>query len=894
MEFNLLLNNNNNNNKDLSQLTNDFINHNWNTIINSNSLKTAFTLNNNHQLTLKQLPTDPIITLTLIATLLSVYKQINYTGPTNFETKPISILLQPTGQDDEEDQLNATSLDALSIAGEPTYHLAKAATFLLMAIQLIDQFPPNSSIEFPTIIWWNLRAETLRRQLFDQPIPLSDQLLKQLDHLSLHLSKNTLPDHHDLLPMLTLERGLAEHLTGNEKAANMLFRQAVSEAKLDYQLTGIPGKRTKFQEKDFSQLVVLAQGRTRHDTTITDQPVPVLPAPPTQNKEPMPITLTLNDDTIMEKTLFTQSADSPLEIDPSNQPNLYPLDQALLLALSLSIKNTSPAHGLTNAQMAPFIERVLENPNNWSIHSMALLIRCRLEAHRTRTVERGLLQLQALVDQLTKDAENDPVDKSTPFERVRWTWSLALPSRWELEKELGLKFSGLGLTRSALEIFERLEMWEHVVQCHLNLDSKKLGIELVRDLIEGKKVESSLKMTRYQSTRDPKRLGKLWCLLAELESEPKHWETAWQVSQQTSSRAMRSLGAHHFMKGDYVEAKKYLIQGLAINPLFNKTWFIYGCAAMRTDDWDEAERAFRRCVALDDEDAEAWNNLATVHLKKATLIDEPNDEEGIKLKPLLSDDDENNINKEDDDNLGATDSSEPIQPGGKFSRPMAAFYALQQAVKLSYDSWRMYTNYMIIAMSVGEYVEAVRALGRVVEMRGESGIDMEVLEKLVKVVEQQRSEDDRERRQGRLHARLVDVMDRVVLAKAQTKPAIWELRSQLAEMDGDLEGALRFQMDGYRLGASARAEELWLSSTDQWLVAAALLRRTLEKLLRLGPLLSVAPSSTSAATQFTNWKWQTKNLAANFLARSRASFENHPVFSELQHFSSSSSSSSTS
>lgn len=236
MEFNLLLNNNNNNN-DLSQLTNDFINHNWNTIINSNSLKTAFTLNNNHQLTLKQLPTDPIITLTLIATLLSVYKQINYTGPTNFETKPISILLQPTGQDDEEDQLNATSLDALSIAGEPTYHLAKAATFLLMAIQLIDKFPPNSSIEFPTIIWWNLRAETLRRQLFDQPIPLSDQLLKQLDHLSLHLSKNTLPDHHDLLPMLTLERGLAEHLTGNEKAANMLFRQAVSEAKLDCKQT---------------------------------------------------------------------------------------------------------------------------------------------------------------------------------------------------------------------------------------------------------------------------------------------------------------------------------------------------------------------------------------------------------------------------------------------------------------------------------------------------------------------------------------------------------------------------------------------------------------------------------------------------------------------------------
>ncbi|PLW36816.1 hypothetical protein PCANC_13946 [Puccinia coronata f. sp. avenae] len=876
------------------ELTQHFLSQRWKQIITHQQLKDCFKLDSQQQLTLTP-PEDqpPIITLTFIATLLSVYVQINYTGPTQFESQPRSILKPPSTtelleEEEEEEELNAISLDLLSLAGEPTYHLAKSATFLLMAIQLIDHqlSSSNTSSSHHTFIWWKFRAEILRRHLFDQPIPLSDQLLNQIQQLSNHLSEN---HHHDLLPMLTLERGLAEHYTGNEKAANLLFRKAVSQAKLEYQLTGIPGKRTKFQEKDFSQLVVLAQSRT---INADDQAVPAAAAqlmPPT-TQDSMPVTLTLNDDTLMEKTHFTQSADSDLKIDPSNQPSLYPLDQALLLALSLSIKNTSPAHGLTNAQMAPFVERVLENPNNWSIHSMALLIRCRLEAHRTRTVERGLLQLQALVDQLSKDAENDPVDKSAALERVRWTWSLALPSRWELEKELAQKFSGLGLTRSALEIFERLEMWEHVVQCHLNLDSKKLGVELVRDLIEGKKVESSLKMTRYRSARDPKRLGKLWCLLAELESEPKHWETAWQVSQQTSSRAMRSLGGHYFMKGDYAEAKKHLIQGLTINPLFNKTWFIYGCAAMRTDDWDEAERAFRRCVALDDEDAEAWNNLATVHLKKATLED-----------PLPSNDDQAEAGRGDTDaeELSPEDGEEKEEgrPGGKFSRPMAAFYALQQAVKLSYDSWRMYTNYMIIAMSVGEYMEAVRALGRVVEMRGEEGVDVEVLVKLVKVVEQQRGassgassskeQEGQARTQGRLFERLTDVMDRVVLRKAPTNPVIWELRSQLAEIEGDPEAALRFQMDAYRAGVSARAE-MWLAATDQWVCATELLSRTVSKLLRLGPHLPppADPSTTpSSPSQFANWKWQAKNLSANFLARSRASFEDHPAFIDLQDFS---------
>jgi hypothetical protein len=234
-------------NQTTTELIDHFLNHRWNSVINHNLLRTYFNLDQQYQLTLTnthQKEEEPLIKLSFIATLLSVYVQINYTGPTQFEYQPISILNQTENQhqdqDQEESELNSISLDALSLAGEPAYHLAKSATYLLMAIQLIDQLILTLDLtQFPTIVWWKLRAEILRRQLFDQPIPLSDQLLKQIDKLSSRLSSINHSSAYDLdlLPMLTLERGLAEHLTGNEKAANILFRKAVTQAKLECKLS---------------------------------------------------------------------------------------------------------------------------------------------------------------------------------------------------------------------------------------------------------------------------------------------------------------------------------------------------------------------------------------------------------------------------------------------------------------------------------------------------------------------------------------------------------------------------------------------------------------------------------------------------------------------------------
>jgi tetratricopeptide (TPR) repeat protein len=337
----------------------------------------------------------------------------------------------------------------------------------------------------------------------------------------------------------------------------------------------------------------------------------------------LPETLALNDDTLLEHTEFTSSNPAVpgsllSHLDPSKQPALHPLDQCILLSLCLNVCKTSPAHGLTTEQMAPYVARVISHPENWSVHTMSLLLRSRLEAHRTRTVERSTLQLQALIDQM-------PTADSTLAERLRLLHALPLPSKWELERELALRFLSLGVVKSALEIFERLEMWEEAIKCWQETEQRDRALAVVRDLLAGRRAEAEAVLARGKASAtgprraalDAAREAKLWCLLGELEPERarEHFEHAWAVSGETSGRAMRSLGGYFFSREEYTEAARCLRRAVAINPLFSRSWFILGCACIREQDWEGAREAFLRCVTIDDEDAESWNNLASVYLR---------------------------------------------------------------------------------------------------------------------------------------------------------------------------------------------------------------------------------------------------------------------------------------
>jgi tetratricopeptide (TPR) repeat protein len=558
-----------------------------------------------------------LLRLTLAVACLHTFVQVNWTGP-DLDVQPLEVISLDAGAVAlTEDALNEKAISELAYGGEPAYHLMRAATFLRLA-QILLALPYSHC---RSISWWKLRVTLVHQQVLDEFVPFPTL------RASLEPLKTILSSEPDLLGRLILEQGLIEHQLSQDKIAAELFVEAAKTTGLKYILTGALGKRTKFQQTDLSQLVLLAEshlvGDDQSPNTASSAEGDSVESNVTPN---VPDTLALNDDTLLEQTEFTssnpsQANDQLSHIDPSFQPPLHPLDQCILLCLCLNVKNTSPSHGLTNEQMTPYITRVISHPRNWSIHTMALLLRSRLEASRTRTAERSTLQLQALIDQM-------PTADSSISERLLYYHSIPLPSKWEMERELAMRFLSLGVVRSALEIFERLEMWEEVVKCWSVLERGDKAISIVRDLLEGRKAEAEEVLSRGKATsadrrkiHDENREAKLWCILGDLEPEHavSHYEHAWTISKETSGRAMRSLGGYYFARGQFSESISCLRRAVAINPLLARSWFILGCAYMREEQWEDAKNAFSRCVAIDEEDGESWNNLASMYLRMGTV-----------------------------------------------------------------------------------------------------------------------------------------------------------------------------------------------------------------------------------------------------------------------------------
>ncbi|KAG5978796.1 hypothetical protein E4U55_005911 [Claviceps digitariae] len=332
-------------------------------------------------------------------------------------------------------------------------------------------------------------------------------------------------------------------LLGRHEQAKQALQEAAQATGLLYALSGALGKRTKFQENSVSQLVVLARSRDEQvvaetTTTTTDGDDEDDDADDKNDEEQKakPDALQLNDDTLLEEIQFSKEdvkdsarettlPPSLAELSPDNQPQLAPLDQIILLTEATLKDAFSPADALTSQEILPFAVRVLaDKSTNWQIYTQALLVRSRIEVHRSRTVERGVLQLQAVADQVLTDtttttgqaeseeaaplveskqehdvpsieicspAEQNPKEvsastapvsrphlptsflpapksnESAPAHvRLRYIDALSTPPRWHLESELAYAWAGVGSLTSALEIFKRLRLWAEVALCY--------------------------------------------------------------------------------------------------------------------------------------------------------------------------------------------------------------------------------------------------------------------------------------------------------------------------------------------------------------------------------------------------------------------------------------------
>ncbi|KAL1940060.1 hypothetical protein VTO73DRAFT_9395 [Trametes versicolor] len=834
---------------------------------------------------------DELLRLVCAVACLHAFLQVNWTGP-DLDIKPLDILaLNPElSQVVNEDLLHQKAVAELAYGGEPAYHLAKAPLFLLLAKLLLD----TSFQHIESAPWWRLRTWRVHQQVLDEPVAIPSDVMDSVVPLL-----DSFATEPDIAGRLLLEQGLLEHYVGHDKSAADYFVRAARATQLEYELTGALGKRTKFQQTELTQLILLAESRKRGDGDGDGADANLEtggatheegdstagtagPSPPDAAIPAIPETLALNDDTLLEQTAFTSSSTAGTpgsrlsHIDPASQPALHPLDQSILLALCLNVKNLSPAHGLTTEQMAPYVARVLSHPRNWSVHTMALLLRSRLEAHRTRTVERATLQLQALVDQM-------PTADSPLAERLLLIHAIVLPSRWEMERELALRFLSIGVVKSALEIFERLEMWEEVVRCWQSMERTDKAVSIVRDLLEGRKAEADTVIARGKAAfsatrmqvRDATREAKLWCLLGDLEPERglEHYTRAWEVSKASSGRAMRSLGGYYFARGNYPDAVTCLRRAVAINPLLSRSWFVLGCALVRQEDWESARDAFVRCVTIDDEDGESWNNLASMYLRM-----------GEAGKTVAVDEDDESV--EAAENAAREGRPEDAEKRIPFSNKLLAFRALKQGLKYAYDNWRMWTNYMIVAVDVGEFSEACRALTRVVEHRaakdGAACVDEDVLDKLVDAVTRGTGEAGSHGGEGideltagtskvntstGLGRRVTDLFEGTILPRVSS-PRIFRARARLLTAEGRYEDALNAYLDGYRAGPAGTMER-GETDVEKWREAVGEVEEIVDVLRNFGPRVDGF-----------KWKLQARSIVRTFMGRTK-DFEDEPEWARL-------------
>jgi tetratricopeptide (TPR) repeat protein len=659
--------------------------------------------------------------------------------------------------------------------------------------------------------WWAARCLFIQQQLLDNgTATLHDAILEHMR--SLESALPILTDKQDaeqrdlvidVQSRYWLEQGLVLQWYREDNRAVEYFKKAQAVTGLRWELTGALGKRTRFQVSDKSQLVVLAESANLSSDANDAE----------NNKKNMPNTLLLNDDTILEDIKFAPTNPKEGELDPNTQRNLRVIDQCILLAFCLNVKNTNPDHGLTTEEMQAYVRRVLQHPNNWMVHTMGLLLRSRLEANKSRTVERSVFQLQALVDQI-------PLDESTATERLAYIYDILLPSKWAMEKELAERFISLGVVRSAMEIFERLEMWEDVISCHIMLEENRKALAVVERELE-------------KSPNSPK----LICILGDLTSDPKQYERAWEVSGKRYARAMRSLGGYHFKREAWRESLDCYLRALAINPLFENTWFIAGCAALHLEDWEEAENAFRRVVALNEENGEAWNNQATVLLK--------------------------------------------------LQRKTEALRALKQAVRYKFDSWRIWTNYMYTAMDLGEYQQAMHAMQRVVELRADKDpndcVDVEILEMLVTTVTRTAAEDDEAKQYvERLATRLEQLLKDCITARITNNARIWKSCARFYFWRCDYALCLDAHIKAYRAMLHSGSHETD-SAAFETLVDAAI--ELVDMYRNLGPrTITVTPEDGGAPVKrqvAEDWRFQARSLLRSLIGRTREAYADTPAHDRL-------------
>ncbi|OJJ80759.1 tetratricopeptide repeat protein [Aspergillus glaucus CBS 516.65] len=874
-----------------------------------------------------------------LAALFS-FLQSNVTGPA-LKFKPADVIL-PSALRSEVATLRGVRdqiIRGLTVDGEAAYKLTPNVELFAVAKAILDAdvLVTDGPVVARTA---RMRVNFLHQKMLSEVTStLQDVIYQDLDELSKVLLGGGSTSTPQEKGRFLLERATIHTHHGFDAKARADLERAAAERHFEFALTGRMGKRTKFQDRDISQLVILA--KSADDNTTTESA-----APESEKKDDSqpagPKNLDLNDDTLLESISFTKEPESQEEksmtvqdesglsptlasIDAGDQPILDAVDSSILLALVSAITNTTPENGLTREETQPYATRVLEGgSSNWQVYTQALLLRSRIEGYRTRTVERAVLQMQALVDQVIADTASlnaqtgeesteepstflprpEKSESASAAERLEYIWLLSFSTRWDLEAELAKRWVDLGGLRTALEIYERLQMWAEAALCYAATERE----EKARQMIRGQLYEPTNKDEPAGDNETfegpelsplPANAPRLFCILGDIDTDPAMYERSWEVSGQRYARAQRSLARHYLtMKPPALEkAEEAYRKSLHINRINHGAWFALGCVQLELKRWEDAVDSFARTVQLEESDAEAWSNLAAAILRTSKPADDTS-EDPVANPPAEA-------NADADADYETTPAPAPQDP---FRRKREALTALQRAAQLKHEDPRIWDNVLTVAASIPPpytpFRDVINAQRRLIEFlgpkKGEKSIDHPILgmlvdhlatvydyEDLLINVDEQDPNSERVIRSGTIPGQILSLIDNSVVPLITHSPSLWLLVARVEHFRNQPSKAFEAHEKAWRATVASSAQGAFqMGDEKKWLdVVRATERLVRDGYAKYGPMDKEGQAENEDGESemvAKDWRFKSRSAVRGILGKGKDFWEDSEGWSRLK------------
>ncbi|KAJ8686374.1 hypothetical protein QAD02_022168 [Eretmocerus hayati] len=417
---------------------------------------------------------------------------------------------------------------------------------------------------YPTSKWWLFRANYLHQMILDEASAI---LFAETENIVKEVKELPILCESALSTIFNIEVVLFYLCYRRIQSSETYLDQAQSVAKLQLELSGALGKRTKYQQQDKAQLYL---------TTSVGKDLFSY-----RKCELLPKVINLSDELRLEKIEFTEEKE---------MNELGSIEEAIVMAKFFQLQSSQPKDELIHEELLPYLEIIIDNSVNWPLKMSALHQRCVLESNHKRTVERAMAQVEYLIEQL-----NSP---RTPVSyKMDLFFTSGMKPVWYFRQNLADLMLNLGMIKGALDIYLNLSLWEDVIVCYTILEMKAKAAEIIKQELSKKETV------------------KLWCLLGDATQDVQNYEIAWKLSGEKSSRAQRHWGLFYYSKQNYAEAIPHLKLSVELNNIQENVWVRLGFAALQVEDWKLAASAYRKYCSLEQSSFEVWNNLAKAYIK---------------------------------------------------------------------------------------------------------------------------------------------------------------------------------------------------------------------------------------------------------------------------------------